>query len=69
MCSRSFSKSFNSVINFRRVTHFWLCLLETQVVPGGSHQKALSLVSSCSKVITCFAELEKEAGPSSSSTH
>ena len=22
---------FNSVINFRKVTHFWLCLLETQV--------------------------------------
>ena len=22
----------NSVINFRIVTHFWLCLLETQVV-------------------------------------
>ena len=25
---------FNSVINFRRVTHFRLCLLETQVSPG-----------------------------------
>ena len=23
--------SVNSVLNFRRVTHFWLCLLETQV--------------------------------------
>ena len=23
---------FNSVLNFRRVTYFWLCLLETQVV-------------------------------------
>ena len=22
----------NSVLNFRRVTHFWLCMLETQVV-------------------------------------
>ena len=23
---------FNSVLKFRRVTHFWLCLLETQVL-------------------------------------
>ena len=26
---------FNSVLNFRRVTQFWLCLLETQVRTGG----------------------------------
>ena len=31
-CSRSFEKNINSVINFRRVTHFRLCLLETQVL-------------------------------------
>ena len=31
MCSRSKKKNFNSVINFRRVTHFRLCLLETHV--------------------------------------
>ena len=24
-------KIVNSVLNFRRVTHFWLCMLETQV--------------------------------------
>ena len=30
-CARSFEKNINSVINFRRVTHFRLCLLETQV--------------------------------------
>ena len=24
-------KNVNFVVNFRRVTHFWLCLLETQV--------------------------------------
>ena len=29
--SRKFEKNINSVINFRRVTHFRLCLLETQV--------------------------------------
>ena len=29
---------FNSVINFRRVTLFWLCLLETQV-PGKDKKK------------------------------
>ena len=23
---------FNSVLNFRRVTHFWLCMLETHVI-------------------------------------
>ena len=23
---------FNTILNFRRVTHSWLCLLETQVV-------------------------------------
>ena len=28
---RSEKLVFNSVLNFRRVTHFWLCLLETQV--------------------------------------
>ena len=33
-CSRSFRKKFNSVTNFRRGKHFWLCLLETQVSPG-----------------------------------
>ena len=30
-CSRTFFLNANSVINFRRVTHFRLCLLETQV--------------------------------------
>ena len=28
---------FNSVINFRRVTHFRLCLLETQVYGDGEY--------------------------------
>ena len=32
ICVQEVKKNFNSVINFRRVTHFWLCLLETQVV-------------------------------------
>ena len=31
MDSRSETFVFNSVLNFRRMTHFWLCLLETQV--------------------------------------
>ena len=31
MCIRSEKFVFNSACNFRRVTHFWLCLLETQV--------------------------------------
>ena len=31
-CSRNFKKIYiNSVFNFRRVIHFWLCLLETHV--------------------------------------
>ena len=29
---KKFFFMFNSVINFRRVTHFRLCLLETQVI-------------------------------------
>ena len=28
---KKLKKNVNSVINFRRLTHFWLCLLETQV--------------------------------------
>ena len=35
-CSRTLKKNVNSVINFRRVTHFWLCLLETQVLMNES---------------------------------
>ena len=31
MAPRSEKIIFNFVLNFRRVTHFWLCLLETQV--------------------------------------
>ena len=31
ICVQEVKKKVNSVINFRRVTHFWLCLLETQV--------------------------------------
>ena len=31
---KKFKKKVKSVINFRRVTHFRLCLLETQVVCG-----------------------------------
>ena len=31
MGPRSEQFVFNSVLNFRRVTHFWLCVLETQV--------------------------------------
>ena len=31
MSPRSEKLVFNSVRNFRRVTHFWMCLLETQV--------------------------------------
>ena len=31
MGPRSEKQNFNSALNFRRVTHFWLCLLETQV--------------------------------------
>ena len=32
MCKTIIDKFvFDSVLNFRRVTHFWLCLLETQV--------------------------------------
>ena len=30
-CSRKRRKNVNIVINFRRVTHIWLCLLETQL--------------------------------------
>ena len=29
-------KNFNSVLNFRRVTHFQMCMLETQVQPDQS---------------------------------
>ena len=29
-------KNFNSVLNFRRVRHFRLCVLETQVMHGDS---------------------------------
>ena len=35
MHSRSLKKNLHSVFNFRRVTHYWLCLLETQVQPCG----------------------------------
>ena len=31
MGQRSEKLGFNLVLNFRRVTHFWLCLLKTQV--------------------------------------
>ena len=31
MGPRSEKLVFNSILNFRRVTHVWLCLLETQV--------------------------------------
>ena len=31
MCPKSEQLVFNSVLNLRRVTHFRLCLLETQV--------------------------------------
>ena len=33
MGSRSEKLDFNSILNLRRLTHFWLCLLETQVSP------------------------------------
>ena len=35
MGPRSEKFTFSSVLNFRRVTHLWLCLLETQVTPVG----------------------------------
>ena len=31
--------NFNSVLNFRSVTHFWLCLLELQVGYKGTGTK------------------------------
>ena len=42
-CARSLKKDFNSVISFRRGTHFRLCLLETQVL----HRSRDALSSVC----------------------
>ena len=42
--SRIFFLNVNSVINFRRVTHFWLCLLETQVSLMGAISVVLWLM-------------------------
>ena len=52
MGPRSKNFVFNFVLKFRRVTHFWLCLLETQVWVDEGKCRTI-LYSLCSKKNTC----------------
>ena len=40
----------NSVLNIRRVTHFWLCLLETQVNASATKKNSLPLLMHSLKI-------------------
>ena len=52
--SRSFEKNINSVINFRRVIHFRLCLLETQVACDALFNAEVN-----PKLFRCWYQLNK----------
>ena len=46
-----FIKMFNSVINFRRVKHFWLCLLETKVELNAPYNSHMRMVDQLTKIL------------------
>ena len=56
MSARKTKFIFNSVLNFRRVFYFWLCLLETQVLVNylSLNNNAVSKTLGFSKVKTEF---------------
>ena len=59
-CSRKKKrKNVNSVINFRRVTHFWLCLFETQV----PHIALFELPEECFHLVTASLSAKHETLP------
>ena len=69
-CSRTFFLNVNSVINFRRVTHFWLCLLETQVTlhyfQSAQHCNTLDQTAIARTIWQSAAQIAKVSPPARS---